>query len=153
MRRKDKETDIRQTEEILIRGRLCHIAMACENEPYLVTVNYGYKSGSIYFHSAPEGRKIEMIRANPNICFMVMIDDQLVSGDNPCKDWSMNYRSVIGYGKATILRKLSEKIEGLNILMEHYTNGGPFKFSEKELEETTVVKIQIKEISGKISGY
>jgi hypothetical protein len=153
MRRKDKETDIRQAEEILIRGRLCHIAMACENEPYLVTVNYGYKSGCIYFHSAPEGRKIEMIRANPNVCFMIIMNDQLVRGENPCTDWSMNYRSVIGYGKATIQKKQSEKTEGLNILMEHYSKKGPFEFSQKDLEETTVVKIDIVEVSGKVSGY
>jgi nitroimidazol reductase NimA-like FMN-containing flavoprotein (pyridoxamine 5'-phosphate oxidase superfamily) len=154
MRRKDKElTDIRQAEDILNMGRLCHIAMANGDEPYLVTVNYGYKSGCIYFHSAPEGRKIEMIRNNPNVCFMIYSDDLLVPGENPCKDWSMKYRSVIGYGKATILKNHVEKTEGLNILMEHYSKKGPFKFGAKNLEETTVVKIDIENISGKISGY
>lgn len=153
MRRKDKETDIKQAEKILIRGRLCHIAMAYENEPYMVTVNYGYKSGCIYFHSANEGQKIEMIRNNPNVCFMIIIDDQLVPGEDPCRDWSMKYKSVIGFGQAAILKKKKEKEEGLNILMEHYTNKGPFEFNEKNLEETIVVKIEIKTISGKISGY
>jgi nitroimidazol reductase NimA-like FMN-containing flavoprotein (pyridoxamine 5'-phosphate oxidase superfamily) len=118
MRRKDKEiTDIRQIEDILNKGKFCHVAMASGDEPYLVTVNYGYKNNCIYFHSAPDGQKIEMIRKNPNVCFMIYSDDQLVSGDYPCKDWSVKYRSVIGYGKAIILKNPVEKTQGLNILI------------------------------------
>jgi uncharacterized protein len=154
MRRKDKEiTDIRQIEDILNKGKFCHVAMASGDEPYLVTVNYGYKNDCLYFHSAPDGQKIEMIRKNPNVCFMIYSDDQLVPGDNPCKDWSVKYRSVIGYGKASILQDPEEKTEGLNILMEHYSKKGPFEFIEKNLEETTVVKIDIEKMSGKVSGY
>jgi len=154
MRRKDKEiTDIRQMEDILNKGKFCHVAMASGDEPYLITVNYGYKNDCLYFHSAPDGQKIEMIRKNPNVCFMIYSDEQLVSGENPCKDWSMKYRSVIGYGKATILKNPLEKTKGLNILMEHYSKKGPFEFSEKNLEDTTVIKINIEKISGKISGY
>jgi uncharacterized protein len=154
MRRKDKEiTDQKHIHEILKNGKLCHIAMVNGGEPYMVTVNYGYKDGCIYFHSAPEGRKIETIRENPKVCFMVYTDEQIISGENPCKDWSMKYRSIIGYGKATILENPIEKAEGLNILMDHYSNKGPFKFNEKNLKETTVVKIEIEEINGKVSGY
>jgi nitroimidazol reductase NimA-like FMN-containing flavoprotein (pyridoxamine 5'-phosphate oxidase superfamily) len=154
MRRKDKEiTDIRQIEDILNKGRLCHLAMASGNEPYLVTVNYGYKNNCLYFHSAPGGQKIEMILKNSNVCFMIYSDDQMVSGENPCKDWSMKYRSVIGYGKATILENPVEKAQGLNILMDHYSKKGPFDFGAKNLEETAVVKIDIEKISGKVSGY
>jgi uncharacterized protein len=154
MRRKDKEiTDIRQIEDILLKGKLCHISMASGNEPYVVTVNYGYKNSCIFFHSAPEGQKIEIISKNPKVCFMVYTDEQIVSGENPCKDWSMKYKSVIGYGKAIILENPREKAEGLNILMDHYSKNGPFEFNEKNLKETSVVKIEIEEISGKISGY
>ena len=154
MRRKDKEiTDIRQIEDILNKGKFCHISMANKDEPYMVTVNYGYKNNCIYFHSAPDGQKIDMIRKNPKVCFMIYSDDQLVSGDNPCKDWSVKYRSVIGYGKAIILENPVGKAEGLNILMYHYSKKGPFEFSEKNLEETTVVKINIEKMSGKVSGY
>ncbi len=154
MRRKDKEiTDTRQIQEILENGKLCHIAMAIGDEPYLVTVNYGYQDGCIYFHSAPEGRKLEIIRKNPNVCFMIITDEHMISGENPCRDWSMKFKSIIGYGRATILENQNEKSEGLNILMEHYSKKGPFGFSEKNLEETAVVKIEIEKISGKVSGY
>jgi nitroimidazol reductase NimA-like FMN-containing flavoprotein (pyridoxamine 5'-phosphate oxidase superfamily) len=154
MRRKDKEiTDIRQIEDILNKEKLCHMAMANGDEPYMVTFNYGYKKNCIYFHSAPEGQKIDMVRKNHKVCFMVYTDEQIVSGENPCKDWSMKYKSVMGFGKATILENPVKKAEGLNILMEHYSKKGPFEFSEKNLEETTVIKIEIEKISGKVSGY
>lgn len=126
--------------------------MADGNEPYLVTVNYGYRDNAIYFHSAPEGRKIEMIRKNPNVCFMIYTDDQLVSGENPCSDWSMKYRSVTGSGKATILENPDEKAEGLDILMGQYTKDGPFEFNDKNLRETAVIKIEIEKILAKGSG-
>lgn len=154
MRRKDKEiTDQQKIQDILTNGRLCHISMASNDEPYMVTVNYGYKNNCIYFHSAPEGRKIEMIRKNLKVCFMIYTDDLIVSGENPCRDWSMKYKSVIGTGKATILENSKEKAEGLIILMDHYSKKGPFKFGEKNLEKTTVIKIEIEKISGKVSGY
>ena len=96
--------------------------MTNKDEPYLVTVNYGYKKNCLYFHSAPDGQKIDMIRKNPNVCFMVYTDDQIVSGENPCKDWSVKYRSVIGYGKASILKDPGEKTEGIE-----YSYGALFK--------------------------
>jgi hypothetical protein len=153
MRRKDKEiNEFQDIEEILMTGKVCHLAMADNNEPYLVTVNYGHKNNCIYFHSAPEGRKIEMIKRNPRVCFMVYTDDRIVSGENPCKDWSMKFKSVIGYGEASILKDKHEKAEGLGILMEHYSKNGPFRFSDQNLEKTAVVKIEIEEMSGKVSG-
>jgi len=154
MRRKDKEiTDTRQIEDILNKGKFCHISMANMDEAYMVTVNYGYKKNCLYLHSAPDGQKIDMIRKNPKVCFMVYADDQIVSGENPCRDWSMKYRSVVGFGKAIILKNLEEKAEGLNILMDHYSKTGPFEFIKKNLEETIVVKIEIERITGKVSGY
>jgi nitroimidazol reductase NimA-like FMN-containing flavoprotein (pyridoxamine 5'-phosphate oxidase superfamily) len=154
MRRKDKEiTDIKQIEDILRRGRFCHIAMASGDDPYMVTVNYGYNDNCIYFHSAPDGHKLDIIRINPNVCFMVYVDDILVEGENPCNDWTMNYRSIIGYGEAIFLKTTAEKIEGLTLLMEHYSTKKSFEFDEVNLKKVNVIKIEIKSLTGKVSGY
>jgi nitroimidazol reductase NimA-like FMN-containing flavoprotein (pyridoxamine 5'-phosphate oxidase superfamily) len=154
MRRNDKEiTDWQKIEDILKKGKLCHIAMADGNKPYLVTVSYGYRDNTVYFHSASEGKKIGWLRKNPRVCFMIYTDEALVTGENPCRDWSMKYKSVIGYGKVRFLNNPEEKAEGLNIIMAQYTKNGPFTFSEKNLEETAVIKIEIEEISAKGSGY
>jgi len=125
--------------------------MADGNESYLVTINYGYRDNVIYFHSAPEGKKVDWLRKNPHVCFMIYIDDELVTGENPCRDWTMKYKSVIGYGKVSILKDPEEKADGLNIIMAQYTKNGPFEFSEKNLEEIVVIKIEIAEISAKVS--
>jgi nitroimidazol reductase NimA-like FMN-containing flavoprotein (pyridoxamine 5'-phosphate oxidase superfamily) len=154
MRRKDKEiTDIKQSEDILCRGRFCHLAMASGDDPYIVTVNYGYKDNCIYFHSAPGGQKLDMIKNNPKVCFMIYVDDVLIGGKDPCNDWTMKYRSVIGYGTATFLKTEAEKIEGLTLLMEHYSKKISFEFDKVNLRKTTVVKIEIETITGKVSGY
>ena len=151
MRRSDKEiTDSKLIEDILQRSRVCHIATTSDTHyPYLFTVNYGFRDNKIYFHSAPEGKKIELIKQDPWVCFQVVTDIQMITGENPCKDWSMNYKSVTGYGWAGVVSDPKEKIEGLNILMEHYTNKGPFTFTEKNLEETAVVRIVIDKMTAK----
>jgi len=154
MRREDKETiDQRKIEEILKNGILCHIAMADENNPYLVTVNYGYRDNTIYFHSSHEGKKIAWIIKNPHVCFMIYMNDELVTGENPCSDWTMKYKSVIGYGHAYLLDDPAEKEKGLNILMAQYTDQKPCIFDKNNLNKTAVIKIDIEKISAKISGY
>ena len=127
--------------------------MADRNEPYLVTVNYGYRDNTIYFHSAQEGKKIDWLRKNPRVCFMIYIDDELVKGENPCRDWSMKYKSMIGYGHAYLIDDPAEKEIGFNVLMSQYTGQKSFIFEEKNLKETAVIKIEIEEISVKQSGY
>jgi len=79
MKRKDKEiVDIKEIENILEQGILCSIAFTDGTEPYLVTVNYGYREGCIFFHSAKEGKKMDLIRKNPKVCFQVVVDDELI---------------------------------------------------------------------------
>ena len=114
--------------------------MADNDEPYLVTVNYRYSGNNIYFHSISEGKRIDWLIKNPKVCFMIYTDYELVDGENPCRDWSMKYKNMIGFEHVFLLGDPAEKEKGLNILMEQYTQSGPFKFSEKNLEETAVLK-------------
>ena len=63
MRRKEKEiTDHTEIEAILNRSEICRLAMADDNVPYVVALNYGYANNCLYIHCAPEGKKIDMIR-------------------------------------------------------------------------------------------
>jgi len=153
MRRKDKEiTDIKEIESILEQGILCSIAFSDGNEPYLVTVNYGHRDGCIYFHSAKEGKKMDMIRKNPKVCFQVVLDDELVvNGESACSDFSMKYRSVIGYGIMSILQETKEKTDALNVLMKQHTGEDGYEFGKNSLRETAVLKIEIDSLTGKKS--
>jgi nitroimidazol reductase NimA-like FMN-containing flavoprotein (pyridoxamine 5'-phosphate oxidase superfamily) len=153
MRRKEKEiTDIKAIEKILNQGILCSIAFSDGTDPYLITVNYGYRDGCIYFHSANEGKKMDLIRKNPKVCFQVVVDDELIKGERACSDFTMKYRSVVGYGKISLLQTEEDKADGLSVLMHQHTGQANYEFGKNSLRETAVLKINIERMSGKRSG-
>lgn len=152
MRRKDRlvkdNTDI---ELIISRSDVCRIAFADNNIPYIVTMNFGYLGGDnpcLYFHCAAEGRKIELINKNNMVCFEMDTDHILYKGENGC-DWGMNYSSVVGYGRISILSHIDEKKRGLDSIMAHYSDQSDFIYDEKIMNRTTVLRLDIDEITGK----
>jgi nitroimidazol reductase NimA-like FMN-containing flavoprotein (pyridoxamine 5'-phosphate oxidase superfamily) len=130
----------------------CRIGLCEDNKPYVVPMNFGYKDNYLYIHSALEGKKIDILKNNNNVCFEVDIKNELVKADNPCS-WSMKYLSVIGFGKAYFVEDINEKIQGLNIIMEKYSGKSDFQFPEGALKKVAVIKIEIEEITGKKSKY
>ena len=130
---------------------MCRIALANDNIPYIVTMNFGYSGGvkpSIFFHCANTGKKLEMLRQNKYVCFEMDIDHLLYKGKSSC-DWGMRFTSIIGYGNITILKEIEEKKTGLNCIMKHYGGEGDYFYNEKVFEQTTVLKLQITEMTGK----
>jgi nitroimidazol reductase NimA-like FMN-containing flavoprotein (pyridoxamine 5'-phosphate oxidase superfamily) len=151
MRRKDKEiTDKKVLEEIIAKATICRIGLSVDGKPYVFPVNYGYDGESLYFHSAQQGQKIEMIKKNPCVCFQMDTDVEIVPATKAC-DWSIKYRSVIGYGKAEFLLRLPEKRNALSAIMSHYS-GRDYVFSEESLASVCIVRIHIEKLSGKKSG-
>lgn len=150
MRRKEKEiTDLKEIEKILQESTVCRLAMVDEDKPYMVPLNFGYRDGYLFFHSAKEGQKIDVIQKNPNVCFEV---DQLIKfkkAKTAC-DWGVEYKSVIGSGRAQLLDKLDEKIVALNVIMSHYSDR-TFDYPDEALEKTLVIKVQIERMTGKQS--
>ena len=121
MRREDKEIkDNNVIESIIKRAIVCRIAFSENNIPYIVPVIFGYKDNCLYFHSAMEGKKIDIIKQNNNVCFEFDIDQELVKSKNSCS-CSMKYYSVIGFGKAFFIDDIEEKRMALNIIMKHYS--------------------------------
>jgi nitroimidazol reductase NimA-like FMN-containing flavoprotein (pyridoxamine 5'-phosphate oxidase superfamily) len=152
VRRKEKEiTDEPEIIDILSSETICRLAIAENNIPYIFPVNYGYRNGALYIHSAPEGRKISIIEKNDMVCFEIESGVRMISADSAC-DFSMAYRSVIGYGKASFLHDSGLKMEALNIIMKQQTGSKGWSFSEKSLEKTAVIKVEIESMSGKKSS-
>jgi uncharacterized protein len=166
MRRKDCEiTGRAEIDAILDEATVCRIGLAEGSEPYIVPMCFGYGGTFLYLHSAPEvsknlsgsspapslaefdGKKITMIRKNHRCCFEVDICDQVIKGDRPCL-WGMRYRSVIGYGSASIIEDPGEKGHGLNCIMRHY-GGGTHEYSAHDLAAVTVIRIAIESMTGK----
>jgi nitroimidazol reductase NimA-like FMN-containing flavoprotein (pyridoxamine 5'-phosphate oxidase superfamily) len=148
MRRKEKQiTDKKQMEQILAQAQVCRLAMVDQGQPYVVPLNFGYGNGSLYFHSAPEGRKIDVLKADPQVCFEV---DEMVKMNKAAAacDWGVSFKSVIGTGTARILDTPAEKKAGLDIIMAHYS-GRSFDYPEEKLAKTAVVQVTIHEMTGK----
>jgi nitroimidazol reductase NimA-like FMN-containing flavoprotein (pyridoxamine 5'-phosphate oxidase superfamily) len=152
MRRADREISaISELEAIIERADVCRIAIANDNFPYIVTMNFGYTTDpmpSIYFHCAREGKKLDMIARNNHVCFEMDTDHNVYSGQRGC-DWGMNYSSVVGYGNIFTVKDKTEKTSGLNCIMKHYGGPGDYIYNEKVFENTTVLRLEITELSGK----
>ncbi|MDX2480603.1 MAG: pyridoxamine 5'-phosphate oxidase family protein [Desulfuromusa sp.] len=150
MRRSDKAvTEQPAIEKILRAGKTCQLAFAAEPAPYLVTLNYGYHDGTLYFHSAREGRKIDLIRKDRQAAFTVALDLGLIKGDNAC-DWSVRFQSVVGHGQISLLESPEEKQRGLDLFMAHYSNE-TFSYPDKMIQATAVFKLLISEMTVKQS--
>lgn len=148
MRRSDRAiTDPAELESILREALVCRMGLCDGEVPYVVPMNYGYRDGCVFLHSAVEGRKIELLRKNPNVCLEFEKDVELVPAEEACS-FSMKYRSVIASGKAVFLEGAEEKAHGLNAIMAQYT-GKEFDFPPQALERIVVIRIDLVECSGK----
>ena len=151
MRRKEKEiTDIKEIESIIQKSQVCRLALADEGLPYIVPLCFGYKNKILYFHSAKEGQKIDILRRNRQVCFEFDIDARVRSGKTACA-WGMGYKSVIGYGTASLVEDPEEKQKALDIIMRQYSEG-EFEYSAKNLAEMLVIKVDISAMTGKKSN-
>ena len=150
MRRKDREiSDLGEIESIIQRADICRLAFCDRGKPYVVPLCFGYRRGAVYFHSAREGRKLDMLRNDRRVCFEMDIDQELIRSIDRC---SMRYRSVIGSGLARIVEERDVMAEALDLIMRHYRQE-PFIYSEEAVESTIIIKVEIEELTGKACGY
>ena len=153
MRRKDKEiTDKKEMEEIIRKSKVCHIAFVDDDKPYVVPVNFGYSNDCVFIHTAKQGKKLDLIKKNNNVCLSFDIDHQLVKKDIP-SECTMNYKSVIAYGKAQMISDNNEVIKALNHLMNQYYEDVPpdmeYEYTDHCLNRVGMIKIEIESMTGK----
>ncbi|MBJ6800052.1 pyridoxamine 5'-phosphate oxidase family protein [Geomonas propionica] len=147
MRRKDRQLTALVANEILEKGEICQLALAAQGEPYLVTMNYGYRDSTLYFHCARAGKKLEVIEQNNRVCFTVVEHGAVLPAEKAC-DFTMKYRSVVGYGTARVIDGYQEKCEALGIIMAQYASGS-FEFPEATLAATAVFAVDISSMAAK----
>ncbi len=148
MRRADKEiTGRAEIEEIISRSLVCRLALADENRPYIVPLCFGYKDNSLYFHSAVQGKKIDIIKKNNRVCFEFDIDSEVIKADKAC-EWGMQYKSVVGFGRAAFLEDSESKRRALDIIMKQYS-GESSAYPEAKLKHTVIIKVEIEQMTGK----
>jgi nitroimidazol reductase NimA-like FMN-containing flavoprotein (pyridoxamine 5'-phosphate oxidase superfamily) len=151
MRRTDKEiTDRVLMSQIINNAQVCRLGLAMGNTPYILPVSFGYDGTAIYFHTATEGRKIRFLAANPQVCFEFEHGVELIRHESdPCK-WTFSFQSVIGYGTVVELTSATEKINGVNHIMRHYS-GRAWPIGAQDVEHTRVWRVAIESLTGKQS--
>lgn len=125
---------------------MCH-----DNEPYIVTLSYGYdsKTNTLYFHSAKKGLKLDFIKANSKVCATVIED-----GGYIIDECGHNYRTVVFWGKMTIVDQIDEKKHGMKVLLNHLENKQTvikekMQKSDDYYSKMEVLKLVITQIHGK----
>ncbi|MFZ7125968.1 MAG: pyridoxamine 5'-phosphate oxidase family protein [Desulfobacterales bacterium] len=150
MRRSDKSIEDRNEIDAVIRGAdFCVMSLSDDGRPYGIPMNFGYEDGVIYLHSAPGGRKMEVLANNDTVSLVFVEPRGVVAGTRACR-WSYRYRSVMAEGRAEVLKDPRMREAGLRAIMRHYA-GDEFVFAESDLGAAAVIRITLTELSGKRS--
>ena len=150
-KREQLVTDRDQILHILDTGKVLHLGLAVDNEPYVVPMNYGYimegEKLVVYLHSALRGKKLDMIRANPNVFFEIDCDLMPFEGKVPCQ-YGLVYSSIMGRGEAALVEDVEEKKQAMTLLMKTQT-GKDFTFEDRLVSIVAVIRIDVTEYTAK----
>jgi nitroimidazol reductase NimA-like FMN-containing flavoprotein (pyridoxamine 5'-phosphate oxidase superfamily) len=156
MRRKDREiAGIDEKIALLENCKVCRLGLSENATPYIVPLNLGYAfSGdklTLFFHSAGEGKKLDIMRKNSRACFEIDTGHELKQADTAC-NYGFAFASLVGFGVISLIEDREEKIQALNYLMLHQTGKeSPFQYNNAELNAVTVYKMDVAEFTGKSS--
>jgi len=144
----DRETVYR----ILDEGFLCHAGFAVDGQPFVIPTSYGRNDASLYIHGSAASRMLRQFKEGTPVCITVTLLEGLVLARS-IFNHSMNYRSVVILGKATLVDDPAEKLAALRILSEHILPGrwdDSRQPNDRELKATSVLHVPIEEFSAKV---
>lgn len=153
MRRPKRQIrEIEKIKEVVEECKVCRVGLFSEGKIYVVPMNFGYsfegEKLTFYLHSAKVGRKIEALRQEPQVCLELDCRHGLQEADTPCNH-SYYYASLIGTGKAALLRTSEERLAGLKRIMRHQTGKDFDNFDEKWINAVEVIRIELDEYTAK----
>ena len=141
LRRKEKTiSDDSESQRLLQEGKYIVLGFCRGDEPYVVTINYGYdpNRNALYFHCAKEGFKLELMKENPRVCGTVIEDLGYQAGE--CEH---AYRSLIIRGAMHVVEALDEPRHGLEALIDHLEKNQPLSFPDNPHTDSTFLLIDI----------
>ncbi|MFW5707411.1 MAG: pyridoxamine 5'-phosphate oxidase family protein [Bacteroidota bacterium] len=147
-------TDFDNAQQVIDKCEACYIAMIDQdNKPYVLPFNFGFENNTIYLHSGPVGRKLDIMRNNPEVCVNFSTDHKLFfRNEEVACSYGMRYRSVLAFGKIVFVEDYDEKVECMNIIMRKYT-GKDFSYNPPAINNLVIYKVVIDKIETKISNY
>jgi uncharacterized protein len=144
-------TEKSDLDRILKEGKFAVISMCRDNEPYVVSLSYGFDSANetLYFHCAKKGLKLDFLDSNKNVCATVINDKGYV-----IDECGHEYESVVFWGDMQIVNDLQEKKNGMRILLHHLEEKDSIikdklLKSDEFYSKMEILKLRIKQIHGK----
>jgi len=146
MRRSGQLLPETQSIRILKEGKYAVWAVeGDEGYPYAVPVNYVYAEGSVYIHCARQGHKIDSILRNPKCSMCIVEKDDVVP-----EEFTSYFRSVILFGRASVVEDPGERMKALLLLSDKYSPGeNPWAEIERFIKGVCIVRIDIDSVTGK----
>jgi nitroimidazol reductase NimA-like FMN-containing flavoprotein (pyridoxamine 5'-phosphate oxidase superfamily) len=137
---------------ILDEGFICHVGFAPEGRPVVIPTGYARVDDKLYIHGSQASRMLRTLAEGVDACVTVTLIDGLVLARSAFHH-SMNYRSVVIFGRATLVEEREEKMAALLALSEHIVRGRWAEVrepTEQEMRQTTVLEMALIEASAKI---
>lgn len=138
--------------EILDEGFICHVGFAVDDRPFVIPTGYARVDDQLYIHGSQVSRMLRTLAQGVEVCVTVTLVDGLVLARSAFNH-SMNYRSVVIFGRASIVEQREAKLAALLAFSEHVIPG---RWDEvraptvQELKATTVLSLPLVEISAKV---
>ncbi len=140
-------------EEIIRKAKVCTLSMCDGDSPYAVPMNFGYNNGIIYLHSAHKGEKMDILKANNNVCISFYVGEKMhIRHEKVACSYSMKFRSVLAFGKLSFVTGHGEKEKGMNEVMKQYT-GRSFTYNAPAIKGVSVMKVRVDKFTGFNRGY
>lgn len=137
---------------ILDEAFVCHVGFVVEGQPYVIPTGYARAGDALYIHGSAASRMLRSLAEGIDVCVTVTLVDGLVLARSAFHH-SMNYRSVVVLGKASVVDDASEKMKALHALTDHIIRDRWIEVrepDEQEMKATLVLRLPIDEASAKI---
>jgi nitroimidazol reductase NimA-like FMN-containing flavoprotein (pyridoxamine 5'-phosphate oxidase superfamily) len=138
--------------KILDEAFTCHVGFAVEGQPFVIPTMFARVGDEIYFHGSAASRTLRGAAGGMSVCITVTLSDGLVLARSVFNH-SMNYRSVVALGTATLIDDPEEKLKALHAFTEKLIPGrwaDARQPNEKELKATSILKLALTEVSAKV---
>ena len=137
---------------ILDEGFVCHVGFTADRQTFVIPTMFARVGAAVYFHGSAASRMLRGVSAGLNVCITVTLADGIVLARSVFNH-TMNYRSVVALGTATLVDQPAEKLDALRAFTEKILPGrwsDARRPNEKELKATSILRLPLTEVSAKV---
>lgn len=138
--------------QILDEGFICHVGFVARGQPFVIPTGYARAGETLYLHGSQASRMLRALKSGIDVCVTVTLVDGMVMARSAFHH-SMNYRSVVVFGRAVAVEVRDEKFAALRALTEHLAPGRwdeTRQPTEGEMRATLVLALPLAEVSAKV---